>query len=245
MTLHKLQFSCPQEHSPDKERVDWYFSKSAFSDLIRNTWIADFRCWPKGAQPLGIRMVIAEIRSISHLTNIHLPGVLKKELLIVLLSYFCSQTFQTSLTWKSFDFVVFNWNLILSFLDEGSGCVRNMQDVLSKSNWFVKMFEPKVNFKHNRVVCTSYISKPSEAVLPYLGSDSDLIRATGLVFYRKIYDLKIESNKKNCTLPRSFAKLIRNFTPRAPRFQLSVARYLLGGGGGGLRYQKVWKYLHV
>lgn len=39
------------------------------------------------------------------------------------------------------------------------------------------------------------------------------------------------SNKKNCTLPRSFAKLIRNFTPRAPRFQLSVARYLLGGGG--------------
>ena len=53
----------------------------------------------------------------------------------------------------------------------------------------------KTNFRHNTVVCTSYISKPSEAVQPSLGSDSDLISATGHVCYTKIGDLKIVSNK--------------------------------------------------
>ena len=53
----------------------------------------------------------------------------------------------------------------------------------------------KVNFTHNRVVCTSHISKPSEPVQPYLGSDSDLISATDHVCYTKLGDLKIASNK--------------------------------------------------
>ena len=49
----------------------------------------------------------------------------------------------------------------------------------AKSSVKIKLVCKKVNFKLNRVVCTSHIFKQSEAVQPCLGSDSDLISATG------------------------------------------------------------------